>query len=126
MVKFDEKLCLDQLLKHLAYQRLYLEFSKRTSNFESYKTKGDLLTILDSTYSDLVKSYSGVCGSVEKYKFLNLSCSEYVVFYLKQARDEIAMDICNLNYMYNMDSLKHSLKSLVDTESTLNFENIPM
>ena len=52
------------------------------------------------------------------------ACAEYVLIYLKQARDEIAMNICNLNRPVR-NTVKKTLKSMISDVGKLDFTEIP-
>ena len=132
MIKFDEKLCLDQLLKELAYQKLYISFSEKYAKIKAERPyKRSILIALDEAYSELVKEYKSITCKNDKGELIDSfgllvseSCSEYVLIYLKQARDTLEIEINRLNKP-SRGMLKKTLKNLVIDECRLDFTKIP-
>lgn len=132
MIKFDEKLCLDQLLKELAYQKLYISFLERYAKIKAeIPYRRSVLFALDEAYSELVKEYKSITckndkgGLIDSFGLLvSESCSEYVLIYLKQARDTLEIEINRLNRPAK-GMLKKTLKNLVIDECRLDFTKIP-
>lgn len=119
MIKFDDKLCMEQLLRSLAYQKLLISFMEDYAKLEADRpAKSTILGTLNKTYSRLVEEYKSISCTNEDgsliYSFGLLAseaCAEWVLVYLKQARDEIEMNICNLNRP-TRNTLKNSIKKL--------------
>lgn len=132
MVKFDNKLCMEQLLRILAYQKLFTTFIDDYDKIEADRpAKSTVLGILNKTYSRLVEEYKSISctnsdGSLlDSFGLLaSKACVEWVLVYLKQARDEIAMNICNLNRP-TRNTLKNSIKKLNYDSCKIDFTKVP-
>ena len=132
MIKFDAKLCMEQLLRSLAYQKLITSFMEDYAKLEVDRpAKSTILSTLNKTYSRLVKEYKSISctnsdGSlIDSFGLLaSEACAEWVLVYLKQARDEIAMNICNLNRP-TRNTLKNSIKKLDYGDCKIDFTKLP-
>lgn len=132
MIKFDAKLCMEQLLRSLAYQKLFTTFMDDCSKLEASRpAKSTILSTLNKTYSRLVEEYKSISctnsdGSlIDSFGLLaSEACAEWVLVYLKQSRDEIAMNICNLNRP-TRNTLKNSIKKLDYGNCKIDFTKLP-
>jgi len=132
MIKFDAKLCMEQLLRSLAYQKLITSFMEDYAKLEADRpAKSTILGTLNKTYSKLVEEYKSISctnkdGSlIDSFGLLaSEACAEWVLVYFKQARDEIAMNICNLNRP-TRNTLKNSVKQLNYTDCKIDFTKLP-
>ena len=129
MVKFDERLCLNQLLKHLAYQKLLVAFTEKLNKTKAERpAKSTMLSILNDVHAKLVLEYKEISSHNDNGELvdslgvlLSEACAEHVVWYLKQARDTLAMDICNMCVKPTKVGVKRSLKHLAEAECKLDF-----
>ena len=132
MIKFDTRLCMEQLLRSLAYQKLFTTFMADYDKIEVERpAKSTILGVLNKAYSKLDEEYKSISctnsdgGLIDSFGLLvSEACAEWVLVYLKQARDEISMNICNLNRP-TRNTLKNSIKKLDYDSCKIDFTKLP-
>ena len=127
--KFDERLCLEQCFRHIAYERLYAVFMEKVISYPAERaSKSTLLSLLNDSCCELIKYYnevpvsSDVSLSTTLADILNKECANSMVNYISQAKDTLAIEICNMNRP-TKKTVNNSLKNLVSAKGKLDWSN---
>ena len=125
--KFDELLCLEQCFRHIAYERLYAVFMEKVSSYPAERaSKSTLLSLLNDSCCELVKYYNRVEDdldinfSTSLSDIINKECANSMIYYINQAKDTLAIEICNMNRP-TKKTVSTSLKKLATDKGKLDW-----
>ena len=114
MLQFDERLCLEQLLKMSAYNKLYNEYSIAMKAYAAERpAESSWLLELNKVHEKLVKDFKDIScwnkdGSLQDSlgALMSVACAEKIIVYLNEAKNELEHTIVALHRPTKVGCLK--------------------